>query len=1509
MAWWDWFTASPGTTPPLGWGGAPDPSWRNAGQNAFEAPDEFDRVRESLPADHPLYVPPAQRAGRAIDPTFVEGKGDRLDIKPNIEGVSPYSGWELESPKLAQAAREDGVGTPSLIERINPTLNYQKDLNTTVAPKSVEPFSMTPLMPGITAMEERQQSREPYSLNPVVRGTVIDAEYEPMTGIRRNAPSQLTRAVQSIPEALKATNFAPMLGNVAMGAIDSLGRSVTAPYRAMNGEIHPDDMFNEATEFALNLGGWGGVAHGLAGAGGRQLGMNAPFKIAEEAATRPAGRQRLVASMYDPAAKRNILGDPADTHGTLAAKNYDVFGHADDMGFTNTVTGERFGRSDAMDWLKTNDPETYAAYGPYANSGRLEAKKYNDAFEKTQPLKGMPLTADVPGFGSLAVGPNPTARAAAESYMKKAGMPYNPQREYVPVDPERAARVADEFERMPHAPHDPEVAASYGALINETKAQFEAMPPDLKIEFIKPGMDDPYKASPRLVQKDIAENNHMWVYPTDSGFGQPIAKKWWEKAGLKEHPLQLAREELGLGPKSWANKSGRYDELGGNADVNRVIAGETGTGSFKSPMLEDSGVVIDGMKLKNNDLFRIVHDYFGHAKEGVGFRATGEDNAFRQHRAMFSPAAQRALTTETRGQNSWLNYGPQGAKNRTAKTEDTVFADQKVGLMPEWTTLYANSKKTAPLSLAAGAASRERNIPGSDWYHGTTHNFDTFDLSKGDPEGYYGRGVYATNNLDDADLNYSSLTGPDLQVKIERRAEQLASEAGEDLYGLPDMDDHFTPQAKSELVGGAAGTVKNLKIKDKGVLKTDKDEIDLYDPHVYQKFSKAVHGAVDRYNLGARDNLDADDLIRTVAEKGDTRARYIDNAIRNYLSDYDVIDGQGRYLSGDVLKDIYKRMGYTGVEMDAFEAFPGMVAPGTRHRTMFKRGTVRDAKSGDVLYANSEKTVPLGLVPALERAANEGGKPQISVAGSMRPEVAEKIGVSPGPIKMAAGDSRYGREHIEQRHGQQLGRYNSASDLVNDVAKNFSQVREAGSGKLMLSKPLGTRGQAAVVVRPQGNEWRVVTGGIFNEKYMSRKSRLYANSKRQAPLSLAASFENDFPFDNPNAKFVGESSFDIGDSFAAEKAYGKPTVEGYDPNDIWNPELYGNPKEIIKLVKTAPENVWLKKLFGVTRQDLYEISQGGTRKGNMSPVLEFPKKGAGKNATNMMTDANAQRMIDTLAEAGKRPELYKGMDAWYVQDPLFWKFTEEFGLERGIKEFKEYNMFTASHSPGTPVDKEITRGTLARMLYKQGRGEEWIDYGNEPRAPHSTIRKDVGDVDAGHMYHRTLAGNTSMVGNLIRTGEMVPSAEAMKVNVYDQALGVPETGFQTSVAVPDSHFSRGAGRADVMPGLKTRAANMKTNEGAPFTKWFREKVAEPLGIESVPAQGRMWGALSNITGVKTAVGKTKLELLVDNILRRSKETGKSPEEVLRGVIRGEEFAANPSSAAPFGLVPALEDER
>ena len=70
-----------------------------------------------------------------------------------------------------------------------------------------------------------------------------------------------------------------------------------------------------------------------------------------------------------------------------------------------------------------------------------------------------------------------------------------------------------------------------------------------------------------------------------------------------------------------------------------------------------------------NDMFRAVHDVFGHAATGRGFDRHGEEAAFQAHSRMFSPLAQRAMATETRGQNAALITGG-------------GFAAQKIALLP-----------------------------------------------------------------------------------------------------------------------------------------------------------------------------------------------------------------------------------------------------------------------------------------------------------------------------------------------------------------------------------------------------------------------------------------------------------------------------------------------------------------------------------------------------------------------------------------------------------------------------------------------------------------------------------------------------------------------------------------------------------------------------------------------------------------------------------------------------------
>ncbi len=80
-----------------------------------------------------------------------------------------------------------------------------------------------------------------------------------------------------------------------------------------------------------------------------------------------------------------------------------------------------------------------------------------------------------------------------------------------------------------------------------------------------------------------------------------------------------------------------------------------------------------------NFKFRAVHDYFGHAQHGFAFGPRGEENAWLEHSKMFTPLARKALTTETRGQNSYVNFGPHSHLPVTERP----YAEQKVGILPD----------------------------------------------------------------------------------------------------------------------------------------------------------------------------------------------------------------------------------------------------------------------------------------------------------------------------------------------------------------------------------------------------------------------------------------------------------------------------------------------------------------------------------------------------------------------------------------------------------------------------------------------------------------------------------------------------------------------------------------------------------------------------------------------------------------------------------------------------------
>lgn len=89
------------------------------------------------------------------------------------------------------------------------------------------------------------------------------------------------------------------------------------------------------------------------------------------------------------------------------------------------------------------------------------------------------------------------------------------------------------------------------------------------------------------------------------------------------------------------------------------VLGEGNLNVFRGGDPHDFMDVVDpDTNLTSTEMFRAVHDLFGHGTTGSTFRPGGEEAAYASHSQMMSPLAQLAMLTETRGQNSLVNYSP-----------------------------------------------------------------------------------------------------------------------------------------------------------------------------------------------------------------------------------------------------------------------------------------------------------------------------------------------------------------------------------------------------------------------------------------------------------------------------------------------------------------------------------------------------------------------------------------------------------------------------------------------------------------------------------------------------------------------------------------------------------------------------------------------------------------------------------------------------------------------------------
>jgi hypothetical protein len=162
-------------------------------------------------------------------------------------------------------------------------------------------------------------------------------------------------------------------------------------------------------------------------------------------------------------------------------------------------------------------------------------------------------------------------------------------------------RVADRYDQEPLASPDGSTAESYHHFRTETREQFRLIR-EASIDVVPwDGGRTPYRDS-RELHEDVLLRGQIKVLLTSAAHGP--------RPPLNRHPLRAA-----------------------------------------------AGVRAHGRELTYNDLFRAVHDVFGHALGRFGFGPRGEFGATDLHMPLYSPRSRAVLFTEQIGQICWFFYG------------------------------------------------------------------------------------------------------------------------------------------------------------------------------------------------------------------------------------------------------------------------------------------------------------------------------------------------------------------------------------------------------------------------------------------------------------------------------------------------------------------------------------------------------------------------------------------------------------------------------------------------------------------------------------------------------------------------------------------------------------------------------------------------------------------------------------------------------------------------------------
>jgi len=275
-------------------------------------------------------------------------------------------------------------------------------------------------------------------------------------------------------------------------------------------------------------------------------------------------------------------------------------------------------------------------------------------------------------------------------------------------------------------------------------------------------------------------------------------------------------------------------------------------------------------------------------------------------------------------------------------------------------------------------------------FHGTTHNFDTFDAGKfATAESFFGRGHYFTSDPNDASKNYGSKEGPDLKNRIENLAERLQNENPEKYPGGADAARAEAERQLSENEGAVIpayikvenpfdfGGPNETFLDYEGGYNPKTEEYDLPESGKLVDFMENLRQVARDYNDANIDKVST--KIMEYGLDGGIKASQLFNALEQSESFNYATDDEGNLVSKEIFRQALERTGFDGVIIrDPADKYPGMqIDTDAIHVIAFKSNQIKSAIGNSGRFDPNDPNITKSFNPEQERepaGSPEGGR-------------------------------------------------------------------------------------------------------------------------------------------------------------------------------------------------------------------------------------------------------------------------------------------------------------------------------------------------------------------------------------------------------------------------------------------------------------------------------------------------------------------------------------------------------